>query len=133
MANSPLDITRNIILSLISTLANIIKPHLYHFIINRLHILIVRFFFSSRRRHTSYIGDWSSDVCSSDLECPDGEVRRPLPHPAGCGSLREAIHGGAPAPRPPVPRFATPRSEPHHLAARGRPVQIGRASCRERV
>src|SRR5437763_9669895 len=24
------------------------------------------FFFSSRRRHTSYIGDWSSDVCSSD-------------------------------------------------------------------
>src|ERR1017187_10960889 len=27
------------------------------------------FFFSSRRRHTRYIGDWSSDVCSSDL-CP---------------------------------------------------------------
>src|SRR5437763_17035859 len=26
------------------------------------------FFFSSRRRHTIYIGDWSSDVCSSDLE-----------------------------------------------------------------
>src|SRR5437763_1461758 len=25
------------------------------------------FFVSSRRRHTSYIGDWSSDVCSSDL------------------------------------------------------------------
>src|SRR5437763_9783237 len=24
------------------------------------------FFFSSRRRHTRYIGDWSSDVCSSD-------------------------------------------------------------------
>src|ERR1017187_10757090 len=24
-------------------------------------------FFSSRRRHTIYIGDWSSDVCSSDL------------------------------------------------------------------
>src|SRR6476469_10716105 len=24
-------------------------------------------FFSRRRRHTSYIGDWSSDVCSSDL------------------------------------------------------------------
>src|SRR5437763_8976888 len=28
---------------------------------------IVFFFFSSRRRHTRYIGDWSSDVCSSDL------------------------------------------------------------------
>src|SRR5437762_8581152 len=25
------------------------------------------FFFSSRRRHTRYIGDWSSDMCSSDL------------------------------------------------------------------
>src|SRR3970040_317224 len=24
-------------------------------------------FFPSRRRHTRYIGDWSSDVCSSDL------------------------------------------------------------------
>src|SRR5436189_5153094 len=28
---------------------------------------IICFFFSSRRRHTIYIGDWSSDVCSSDL------------------------------------------------------------------
>src|SRR5437763_6770858 len=27
----------------------------------------LRSFFSSRRRHTRYIGDWSSDVCSSDL------------------------------------------------------------------
>src|SRR5688500_20027055 len=25
------------------------------------------FFFASRRRHTSLQGDWSSDVCSSDL------------------------------------------------------------------
>src|SRR5208337_4671624 len=30
------------------------------------------FFFSSRRRHTRYIGDWSSDVCSSDLERQGG-------------------------------------------------------------
>src|SRR5437763_7840692 len=29
------------------------------------------FFFSSRRRHTRYIGDWSSDVCSSDLGLED--------------------------------------------------------------
>src|SRR5437762_1168884 len=28
----------------------------------------VFFFLSSRRRHTRYIGDWSSDVCSSDLQ-----------------------------------------------------------------
>src|SRR5207248_8857586 len=29
--------------------------------------LIFFFFFSSRRRHTRSYGDWSSDVCSSDL------------------------------------------------------------------
>src|SRR5688500_20333307 len=28
---------------------------------------ILSFFFSSRRRHTRLQGDWSSDVCSSDL------------------------------------------------------------------
>src|SRR5438876_12382976 len=27
----------------------------------------MHFFFSSRRRHTRWTGDWSSDVCSSDL------------------------------------------------------------------
>src|SRR5256885_10296766 len=29
------------------------------------------FFFSSRRRHTRLQGDWSSDVCSSDLSVPE--------------------------------------------------------------
>src|ERR1022692_5055578 len=29
------------------------------------------FFFSSRRRHTRLQGDWSSDVCSSDLRFRD--------------------------------------------------------------
>src|SRR6266446_8694878 len=29
------------------------------------------FFFSSRRRHTRLQGDWSSDVCSSDLHGRD--------------------------------------------------------------
>src|SRR6266516_4177755 len=28
---------------------------------------LLLFFFSSRRRHTRSYGDWSSDVCSSDL------------------------------------------------------------------
>src|SRR5688572_31450422 len=28
------------------------------------------FFFSSRRRHTRFDCDWSSDVCSSDLDGP---------------------------------------------------------------
>src|SRR6267154_5331353 len=30
-------------------------------------VIICFFFFSSRRRHTRWTGDWSSDVCSSDL------------------------------------------------------------------
>src|SRR5690606_41008236 len=29
--------------------------------------LFIFFFFSSRRRHTRFSRDWSSDVCSSDL------------------------------------------------------------------
>src|SRR5256885_16873798 len=32
----------------------------------------VFFFFSSRRRHTRLQGDWSSDVCSSDLALVPG-------------------------------------------------------------
>src|SRR5256885_4576611 len=33
-------------------------------------LYICFFFFSSRRRHTRLQGDWSSDVCSSDLSAP---------------------------------------------------------------
>src|SRR5437899_11161993 len=29
--------------------------------------MVIMFFFSSRRRHTRCLSDWSSDVCSSDL------------------------------------------------------------------
>src|SRR5206468_5884871 len=36
--------------------------------------LLLYFFFSSRRRHTRSDRDWSSDVCSSDLD----EVQRDL-------------------------------------------------------
>src|SRR5256885_13750510 len=36
---------------------------------------IAVFFFSSRRRHTRLQGDWSSDVCSSDLEDQVDQVR----------------------------------------------------------
>src|SRR6478736_9826686 len=52
------------------------------------HVLLISlfFFFSSRRRHTRFDCDWSSDVCSSDLQIgvvaaaqwgtsPDGIVR----------------------------------------------------------
>src|SRR5205085_6803695 len=36
------------------------------------------FFFSSRRRHTRFDCDWSSDVCSSDLQRACRGVDRPL-------------------------------------------------------
>src|SRR5690606_19129159 len=33
---------------------------------------VLLFFFSSRRRHTRFSRDWSSDMCSSDLDIPRG-------------------------------------------------------------
>src|SRR5438876_1405647 len=36
---------------------------------------VLLFFFSSRRRHTRWTGDWSSDVCSSDLGRPAASPR----------------------------------------------------------
>src|SRR3712207_6930239 len=42
---------------------------LYWFTYSVTHLLfLLFFFFSSRRRHTRYWRDWSSDVCSSDLD-----------------------------------------------------------------
>src|SRR3712207_7932982 len=38
--------------------------------------MTVFFFFSSRRRHTRYWRDWSSDVCSSDLTWIEGTLPR---------------------------------------------------------
>src|SRR5215467_14326179 len=44
------------------------------------------FFFSSRRRHTRLQGDWSSDVCSSDLPPMPGPVQHgPRPGVFACG------------------------------------------------
>src|SRR5918997_226281 len=40
-----------------------------------MHDYVFFFFFSSRRRHTRSLCDWSSDVCSSDLEDYADEVR----------------------------------------------------------
>src|SRR5690606_40869672 len=39
------------------------------------------YFFSSRRRHTRFSRDWSSDVCSSDL------LRDALAHPSASGAI----------------------------------------------
>src|SRR5256885_7886436 len=41
------------------------------------------FFFSSRRRHTRLQGDWSSDVCSSDLYAAPLELRTGRDCPSG--------------------------------------------------
>src|SRR6266850_2919244 len=44
-------------------------------------ILFFFFFFSSRRRHTRLQGDWSSDVCSSDLlTCSSRQARTQRVH-----------------------------------------------------
>src|SRR5690606_39332312 len=57
---------------------------------------IIFFFFSSRRRHTRFSRDWSSDVCSSDLRYKDLErnyramIRRMR---AGDPELAELWHG----------------------------------------
>src|SRR6266508_5883147 len=40
------------------------------------HVALYSFFFSSRRRHTRWPRDWSSDVCSSDLEREAGHAER---------------------------------------------------------
>ena len=69
------------------------------------------FFFSSRRRHTRSLCDWSSDVCSSDLLNLLCQVR--FNCSIGCGHrLVDISYGGY-------------RHSKEH--------QIGRASCRERV
>src|SRR5256885_3284762 len=88
----------------------------------------VVFFFSSRRRHTRLQGDWSSDVCSSDLAAL-------LAREGGTEQRWAAYHpgSGSPGKNWPVDHFATVAAG---LAAHGlRPVllEIGRASCRERV
>src|SRR5689334_24688092 len=55
------------------------------------------FFFSSRRRHTRWNCDWSSDVCSSDLP----PQARPLPAvpPEDLPAARPPLHDRA-RPRP---------------------------------
>src|SRR5437870_13446342 len=54
------------------------------------------FFFSSRRRHTRWPRDWSSDVCSSDLGAAEGRtgpapgsVVRARAYPAGAPRSEE--------------------------------------------
>src|SRR5215203_6272081 len=54
------------------------------------------FFFSSRRRHTRYWRDWSSDVCSSDLESISQTVEPEQPRsPARPAPCHDEQIGGA--------------------------------------
>src|SRR5580692_12215717 len=45
--------------------------HFFFFLFTHSSSLCFFFFFSSRRRHTRFDCDWSSDVCSSDLDLAD--------------------------------------------------------------
>src|SRR5437764_7912196 len=92
-------------------------------------------FFSSRRGHTSYIGDWSSDVCSSDLPCvADPERLRVgdawmVQAPGNSGLWgRIELRSGAVA-----SRYSAPDGKPSDKVASLKKQQgeIGRASCRE--
>src|SRR5688500_19423239 len=53
-------------------------------------VCLFYFFFSSRRRHTRLQGDWSSDVCSSDLvaAAPETLDAPKSTGPVGCGASR---------------------------------------------
>src|SRR5437899_12779438 len=50
------------------------------------------FFFSSRRRHTRCLSDWSSDVCSSDLSLEAGDSADDGEHQATgrCAGITQA-------------------------------------------
>src|SRR5947209_11290021 len=51
----------------------------------------VPFFFSSRRRHTRYWRDWSSDVCSSDLHSGSDTVHLDFRRKGLSRTLREHV------------------------------------------
>src|SRR5438445_13405247 len=76
--------------------------------------------FSGRRRHTSYWRDWSSDVCSSDLQLASPVSSAMIlvyPHNADWDHIAE-LTGDASWSSADMRRYFE---------------QIGRASCRERV
>src|SRR5207245_6526694 len=79
---------------------------------------LVTFFFSSRRRHTRCYRDWSSDVCSSDLEAMK-PPRSLLVLLAGLSLL--------------LPMRAQAQHVDPDARAHAQDLKIGRASCRERV
>src|SRR5438094_7176858 len=98
-----------------------------------------RFFFSGRGRHTRSYGDWSSDVCSSDL-APAGHAHaiRPGVRPDRVGVTGWCWGGSTVyqvaatnADIKAAVAWYGPPARPYPDAPN--PVKIGRASCRERV
>src|SRR5438270_13698706 len=80
-------------------------------------LIFLDFFFSSRRRHTRFDCDWSSDVCSSDLNAhPGADYVMNQAHPWYVGGRIEGVQ------MPSHYDFRSLRMTP----------EIGRASCRER-
>src|SRR5574342_749564 len=71
----------------------------------------VFFFFSSRRRHTRSGGDWSSDVCSSDLvrllATPWTVAHKA---PPSMGFSRQEYWSGMPLPSPTSALLTTPKT-----------------------
>src|SRR5256885_6309672 len=91
-------------------------------------LLCFFFFFSSRRRHTRLQGDWSSDVCSSDLESFE-LIRSQLDHVDLFLSVSQYYAEF-------MPRYLGIPAERIRVVPLGinpEGFKIGRASCRERV
>src|SRR5437764_5735939 len=86
------------------------------------------FFFSSIRRHTRYIGDWSSDVCSSDLPPPPALRLRAHGRATSSGqpgrTSRYPCHGTG------IWTFVGARASPPRPSARGRRPRRGRSEER---
>src|SRR5256886_3292855 len=86
------------------------------------------FFFSSRRRHTRFDCDWSSDVCSSDLV----EKTLYLRQAGGLGFCKQALSRPKTVLGPgDLAQIHTSCSSTSRNSEAIR--KIGRASCRERV
>src|SRR5256886_8316764 len=86
------------------------------------------FFFSSRRRHTRFDCDWSSDVCSSDLHIL--YLRNLVPRRIVSQIL---FLGDNLTNAPYLGRKASSLTMSWIAAGRIARFKIGRASCRERV
>src|SRR5690348_18493627 len=89
------------------------------------------FFFSSRRRHTRWTGDWSSDVCSSDLL--DGTVTHGEGSLTVNGKAIKVIAERDPGNLPWKDLKVDLVLECSGLFTARDKAEIGRASCRERV